>query len=93
MKHAVQSIRAFMGAKDYQRSRSFYQALGFEEVLLSHNMCYFRVNDRLGFYLQDAYVKDWVDNTMIFLEVSDVEAHRSDVLALNLTTQFSEVRI
>ncbi|MDZ7606704.1 MAG: hypothetical protein U5K79_14200 [Cyclobacteriaceae bacterium] len=62
------SIRPFIGAKDYELSRKFYRDLGFTESVVSHNMSYFK-KDGLGFYLQDAYVKDWVDNSMIFMEV------------------------
>jgi hypothetical protein len=28
----------------------------------------------LSFYLQDYYVKEWIDNSMIYLRVSDVES-------------------
>ena len=65
MEHKAKSIRPFIGARNFEVSRNFYRDLGFEESVLSHNMSYFRT-DRLGFYLQDAYVKDWIDNSMIF---------------------------
>lgn len=65
MEHKAISIRPFIGAKDFELSRSFYRDLGFEETILSHNMSVFKT-DGLSFYLQDAYVKDWIDNTMIF---------------------------
>lgn len=67
------SIRTFIGALDYQASRSFYQELGFEEFVVSEKMIYYQVNAQLGFYLQDYYVKDWINNSMIFLEVNNVE--------------------
>ena len=62
-------IRPFVGAKDFKESRAFYQALGFEEVIIDKKVSLFKINDHLGFYLQDAYVRDWIDNTMIFVEV------------------------
>ena len=34
-------------------------------------MSYFRIFGDLGFYLQNYYIKDWVNNSMIFLEVRD----------------------
>lgn len=70
MNNKATSIRPFIGAKDYDLSRSFYRDLGFEEVVLSNDMSLFKI-DQLGFYLQHAYVKDWIDNSMIFLEVDD----------------------
>jgi hypothetical protein len=86
------SIRPFIGAKDFELSRCFYSDLGFTEVILSNNMSLFIV-DELGFYLQDAYVKDWVDNTMVFLEVEDVELYWNQLLTLNLTQKYKEARL
>lgn len=54
-------------------------------------MCLF-VTNGLGFYLQDAFVKDWVDNTMLFLEVADVDRFWSDVVALDLPSRYPTVR-
>ncbi len=86
------SIRPFIGAKDYELSRNFYRDLGFEEVVLDDTMSLFK-KDELGFYLQKAFVKDWVDNTMIFLEVADVDLYWKEVAALNLTSKYEGVRL
>jgi hypothetical protein len=67
----AKSIRPFIGAKDFNLSRGFYRDLGFEETVLSPDMSVFKI-DGLAFYLQSGYVKDWIDNTMVFLEVDDV---------------------
>lgn len=91
MNHHIQSIRTFIGAKDFNESRAFYKAFGFEEVPLG-NMSLFRQGN-FGFYLQKAYVKDWVDNSMLFLEVENTESHRNAILGLNLKDQFPKVRI
>jgi predicted lactoylglutathione lyase len=58
MKHNAKSIRAFIGAKDFEVSRNFYRDLGFQESIISKNMSYFKVFENIGFYLQEAYVKD-----------------------------------
>ena len=92
MQHKAKSIRPFIGAKDFELSRQFYRDLGFEESVLSDSMCLFRT-DRTGFYLQNAYVKDWVDNTMVFVEVEDVERHWSEVRGLGLPAKYSTVRL
>ncbi len=86
------SIRPFIGAKDFEISRSFYRDLGFQEKVLSHNMSLFKTGET-GFYLQDAYVKDWIDNTMLFLEVENVDQYWKELLALNLTTKYDAVRL
>jgi len=92
MEHKAKSIRPFIGAKDFDASRKFYQDLGFRESILSHNMSYFKT-DGLGFYLQDANVRDWIDNTMIFLEVEDVGRFWNELVALNLAAKYESVRI
>jgi len=92
MQHKAKSIRPFIGAKNFELSRSFYRDLGFQESILTLAMSYFKT-EGLGFYLQDAYVKDWVDNTMIFLEVEDVSRYWNELLALDLTTKYTNVRL
>lgn len=93
MKHNAKSVRAFLGAKDYEVSRNFYKDLGFEESIIPGNMSYFKINETLGFYLQNAYVKDWVDNTMIFLEVENVDEHWNELQKLTLPEKYKGVRI
>src|ERR1700739_3731174 len=92
MEHDVKSIRPFIGTKDFELSRSFYGDLGFEERVLSHNMSLFKIGE-LGFYLQDAYVRDWVDNTMVFLEVCDVVSYYDKLLALDLPAKYNNVKL
>ena len=92
MEHKARSIRPFIGAVNFEVSRRFYKDLGFQESILSYNMSYFK-SDGLGFYLQDAYVKDWIDNTMVFMEVEDVERFWNALVALDLTTKFNGVRL
>ncbi|PWA04644.1 VOC family protein [Flavobacterium psychrotolerans] len=92
MEHKVKSIRPFIGAKDYTVSRHFYLDLGFQEAILSSNMSYFST-DGFGFYLQEAYVKDWIDNTMVFMEVEDVNQFWNELLDLNLTSKYENVKL
>lgn len=92
MKHKGLSIRPFIGAKDYEISKSFYRDLGFEEVVLSTNLSYFK-SESLGFYLQNAYVKDWIDNTMVFMEVENVEQFYNQLIALDLPKKYKGVRV
>jgi catechol 2,3-dioxygenase-like lactoylglutathione lyase family enzyme len=92
MEHKAVSIRPFIGARDYTVSRSFYRDLGFEERILSDNMSLFQT-DHIGFYLQNAFVQDWIDNTMIFLEVDDVARYWSELLALDLPGKYQNVKL
>jgi catechol 2,3-dioxygenase-like lactoylglutathione lyase family enzyme len=92
MEHTAISIRPFIGAKNFELSRSFYRDLGFQESVIDNNMSYFSTQG-LGFYRQHAYVKDWVDNTMIFLEVEDVDRYWNGLIALDLPTKHAGVRL
>ena len=92
MEHKAKSIRPFIGAKDFALSRRFYRDLGFQESILFPNMSYF-YTEGLGFYLQDAYVRDWIDNSMIFLEVDDVDRYWNELLALDLPAKYENVRL
>ncbi len=92
MEYKAKSIRPFIGAKNYGVSRQFYQDLGFQESVISSNMSYFQT-EGFGFYLQDAYVKDWIDNTMIFMEIDDVKRFWTELLALELPAKYDNVRL
>ncbi len=92
MNQSSLSIRPFIGAKDFELSRRFYKDLGFQETILFPNMSLFKTGE-LGFYLQDAYVKDWIDNTMVFLEVKNVEQYWNELLALDLPAKYKDVRL
>ena len=87
MQQEAISIRPFIGAQNFEVSRNFYRDLGFEEVVLFHNMSLFKTQ-ALGFYLQD-----WVDNTMVFLEVEDVDKYWNELLSLKLTEKYGGVRL
>ena len=92
MEQKVISIRPFIGAQNFDLSRSFYRDLGFEETVLSDDMSVFK-KDGLAFYLQKAYVKDWVDNTMIFMEVADVDKFWIELISLGLPEKYKGVRL
>lgn len=92
MEHKAKSIRPFLGAKNYGISRQFYRDLGFEEITLSATLSLFKTG-QFGFYLQDAYVKDWIDNTMVFMEVEDANRFWNEISALQLPSKYDTVKL
>lgn len=92
MNHTITSIRPFIGAKDFKISRQFYGDLGFDEHILGPGFSLF-IFKGIGFYLQDAYVRDWIDNTMIFLEVDDADRYYKELTALQLPDRYENVRV
>lgn len=87
------AIRTFIGAQNFKESCAFYERLGFSPFAVNDKMIYYSVSDDLGFYLQDYYVKDWVDNSMVFLEVADVDSWHRDLIERNLMGEFDSVRL
>ena len=87
----TKSIRPFIGAKDFDLSRQFYLYWGFTEVRVSDELSHFKMG-RAEFYLQRYYVKQWVDNTMMFLEVEDLESQWPDLKNKELDQRFKGVR-
>lgn len=92
MKSNTLSIRPFIGAKSFEISRNFYSDLGFEETILNRKMSVFR-SGTTAFYLQNAYVKDWIDNSMIFLEVDDVTGFWEALVSLGLDNKYDGVKL
>lgn len=86
------SLRPFIGAKNFQTSRSFYRDMGFEEFVIDAKMSVFHMGSQ-SFYLQDYYAEDWVNNTMLFLEVEDVDAAYREIEALNLPAKYEGVKL
>ncbi|WP_336518221.1 glyoxalase [Pollutibacter soli] len=92
MEQRIVSIRPFIGAKDYQLSAAFYRDCGFTQKELSKNMSLFTL-EHIAFYLQDAYVKDWVDNTMVFLEVDRLDQFYKSFVHINLPGKYNGVKL
>ena len=92
MEFKANSIIPFIGARNYKISRQFYTDLGFEEIRLADKMSLFKIGN-FGFYLQDSYVKDWIDNSMIFLEVENLELHLQNIKNLELDKKYDRLRL
>ena len=88
----LKDVRPFIGSKDFAVSRSFYYDLGFKEYVIDDNMSRF-YNSDFSFYLQNAYVKDWIENTMLFFTVHDAEACYQNLKQLGLDDIYLGVKL
>lgn len=79
--------RPFLPAKDFDLSKTFYEALGFEK-LLDEDVAIFRTGSG-GFILQRRYQEDWAGNFMMQLMVDDLDAWWTHIVALDLTGRFN----
>lgn len=86
------SLRPFIDAKNFDLSRTFYRDLGFEEFVLEPKLSLFQ-NGASPFYLQDYYVAEWVDNTMLLLEVSNVAQQYEALQAGDLFARYPDVKL
>ena len=78
--------RPFLPAKDFDLSKRFYEALGFEK-LLDGDVAIFEIGSG-GFILQNHYQKDWAGNFMMQLMVDDLDAWWSHISVLDLPSRF-----
>ena len=92
MTNTIKSIRPFIGAAHFEISRRLYHDLGFTETVINPKMSLFTM-ESVAFYLQDAYVKDGVDNTMVFVEVVDVQKFWISLWSLDLESKYENVRL
>ncbi|HEY0896125.1 MAG TPA: glyoxalase [Sphingobacteriaceae bacterium] len=88
----VKSIRPFIGSRDYVISRAFYLDLGFSESVISPSMSLFTRNGT-AFYLQDYFVEDWINNTMMLLEVENVVQYWQFLTGLGLDQKYPGTRL
>jgi predicted lactoylglutathione lyase len=88
----VSDVRPFLPAKDFAVSKAFYVALGWEIKWADEGLAVME-NAGQSFYLQNYYVKEWADNSMLHISVEDVQACYAQINALLDGGQFPGTRI
>jgi predicted enzyme related to lactoylglutathione lyase len=73
MRWAIRDLKVYMPAKDFEKSKRFYSALGFAMSEGWGGTADFELNGN-RFRLQDYYVEDWANNFMVVMGVDDAEA-------------------
>ena len=84
---AHDSCRPFLPAKDFAKSKLFYDTLGFTKELDAPDIAIFRVG-ATSFLLQKHYQRQWAENFMMQLMVADLDAWWTRIVALDLPAQF-----
>jgi len=79
-------IRPFIPAKDFELSKRFYEALGFEKVLDSE-VAIFNAGSG-GFILQRYFNEEWAKNFMMQLMVDDLDTWWAHIDSLDLPNRF-----
>lgn len=78
MSLTINELVVYTPAKDYELSKSFYAALGFELTEGFGDTMDCRLGNAV-FRLQNYYVEDWANNFMMKLVVDDVDEWYSHV--------------
>jgi hypothetical protein len=83
----VTAMRPMLPARDFEVSRRFYTELGFQPRPLTDRL----VEMQLGvfsFILQAYYVREWADNFVVHLTVSDVGVWWDHIVSLDLPSRY-----
>lgn len=86
----VQTIRAtrpMLPAKDFTISKQFYCDLGFQPRTLTEDLLEMSLG-ACSFLLQNHYVRDWADNCVIHLYVSNVQPWWDRIVAADLASRY-----
>jgi hypothetical protein len=86
--NGTELARPFLPARDFELSKRFYEAVGFQKLLDSSDVAIFRAGSG-GFLLQRRYQKDWAENCMMQLMVDDLDSWWAHILRLDLPRQFA----
>ena len=90
---AVSNLRPFIPARDFAQSKRFYAALGWETQDIDPRLALVRLADGQHFYLQDYYLKEFAENTMLHLSVEDAPAWHAQVSSLLANGDFGAARV
>lgn len=88
----IRDLKAYVPAKDFEKSKRFYTALGFRASEGWGGTADFELNGN-KFRLQNYYVKDWAENFMFVMGVDDVAAWHEHVKSIIDSGEFDNVGI
>lgn len=83
----AETARPFLPAKDFEKSKAFYEALGFAKLLDVPEVAIFSMGSS-SFLLQHYYQQAWAENFMMQLMVDDLDAWWTHIESLDLPGRF-----
>ncbi len=85
-------IKTFIGSKDYDESRDFYQAIGFRLNFDAGDLAEFELGNG-RFYLQKYYQRKWCENSMLHITVEDAQAWYRHVVTVLENRKYGAARV
>ena len=92
MTPTIKDFKVYMPAKDFEKSKRFYSAMGFAMTEGWGGTADFEMNGS-RFRLQNYYVADWANNFMVVIGVDDVEAWHQHARKMAAGGEFAGMRI
>lgn len=89
----VSDIRPFIPAKDFALSKRFYAALGWETRDVGPGLALVRLGEEQHFYIQDYYLKDVAENSMLHVTIDDAQAWHAHVASVLGEDGFADARV
>jgi catechol 2,3-dioxygenase-like lactoylglutathione lyase family enzyme len=88
----IKDFKVYMPAKDFEQSKRFYTALGFNRSEGWGGTADFELNGN-SFRLQNYYVKEWAENFMVKIGVDDVKAWHQRALEIANSGEFDNIGV
>lgn len=88
----VNDVRPFIGARDFERSKRFYEALGWTTIWCRGGLALLQLSHH-RIYLQDLYVRDWVENSVLVIIVDDPSDWYERVVSVLADGDLAEARV
>jgi hypothetical protein len=87
LSRTVSAMRPMVPAKDFELSKRFYIELGFQPRPLTERLVEMQLG-AFSFILQDFYVREWADNFVVHVTVSDVGLWWDHIRSLDLAARY-----
>lgn len=88
----IRDVRSFVPAKDFDVSKAFYLALGWQLTWSDDSLALLEIANQ-RFYLQRYYVREWAENSMLHVSVADAQACFEQIDALIASGRFPGARV
>ena len=86
-------LRPFIPARDFALSKRFYAALGWETQDVGPGLALVTLGEAQHFYIQDYYVKEVAENTMLHVTVDNAADWHAHVAAILEAGRFAPARV
>ena len=83
----IRAFRPFLPAKEFETSLRFYKTIGFNAFQLGDTLAELSLGTH-AFLLQGYYVKEWAENTVMHVLVSEVDTWWRHLNSLDLSNRF-----